>query len=80
MKFFGLALAAVKDPSKLAEAQQLQRVIGRADFTIARASVSGTKALLEKLYGYGEILGDLYHTLMQRARKRCGSTLTFRNF
>lgn len=27
--------------------------MARADFTIAKASISGTKALLEKLYGYG---------------------------
>lgn len=27
--------------------------MARADFTIAKASISGTKALLDKLYGYG---------------------------
>ena len=41
------------DPSLLPEAQRLQGIVARADFTIAKASISGTKALLEKLYGYG---------------------------
>ena len=35
------------------EAQRLQGIAARADFTIAKASIAGTKALLEKLYGYG---------------------------
>lgn len=37
----------------LPEAQQLQGIVARADYTIAKASISGTKFLLEKLYGYG---------------------------
>ncbi len=37
----------------LPEAQRLQGIIARADYTIAKASISGTKFLLEKLYGYG---------------------------
>jgi len=53
VKLFKLAEAAVKDPSYLPEAQRLQGIVGRADFTIAKGSISGTKALLEKLYGYG---------------------------
>ncbi|KAI0633629.1 dihydrodipicolinate synthetase [Trametes polyzona] len=52
-KLYELSEAAVKDPSLLPEAQRLQGIVARADFTIAKASISGTKALLEKLYGYG---------------------------
>lgn len=37
----------------LPEAQRLQGIIARGDFTIAKASISGTKYLLQKLYGYG---------------------------
>ena len=37
----------------LAEAQKLQGVAARADYTIAKAGIAGTKYLLEKLYGYG---------------------------
>jgi 4-hydroxy-2-oxoglutarate aldolase len=48
-----LSVAALADPTKLAEAQSLQAIAARADFTIAKASISGTKYLLEKLYGYG---------------------------
>ncbi|KAH9958303.1 dihydrodipicolinate synthetase [Russula dissimulans] len=53
VKLFELSEAAKKDPSRLPEAQQLQGTVARADFTIARASISGTKFLTEKLYGYG---------------------------
>ncbi|PIL34090.1 hypothetical protein GSI_03801 [Ganoderma sinense ZZ0214-1] len=52
-KLFELSAAAAKDPSLLPEAQRLQGIVARADFTIAKASIAGTKALLEKLYGYG---------------------------
>lgn len=31
----------------------MQGIIGRADYTIAKASIAGTKFLLEKMYGYG---------------------------
>jgi len=53
VKLFELSEAAKKDPSRLHEAQQLQGAVARADFTIAKASISGTKFLTEKLYGYG---------------------------
>lgn len=50
---FKLAEASQKDPALLPEARRVQGIIARADFTIAKASISGTKYLLEKLYGYG---------------------------
>ncbi|TFY82216.1 hypothetical protein EWM64_g1797 [Hericium alpestre] len=53
VKLYELSVAAQKDPSLLPEAHRLQGIVGRADFTIAKASISGTKFLLEKLYGYG---------------------------
>lgn len=37
----------------LAEAQSLQGLVARADYTIAKAGISGTKYLLQKFYGYG---------------------------
>jgi 4-hydroxy-2-oxoglutarate aldolase len=37
----------------LPEAQRLQGIIARADFTLAKASIAGTKFILEKLHGYG---------------------------
>ena len=52
-KLFELSAAAAADPSLLPEAQRLQGIVAQADFTIAKASIAGTKALLEKLYGYG---------------------------
>ncbi|EGN93265.1 hypothetical protein SERLA73DRAFT_97983 [Serpula lacrymans var. lacrymans S7.3] len=52
-KLFELSVASLKDPSLLPEAQRLQGIIARADATVAKASISGTKYLLEKLYGYG---------------------------
>ncbi|PCH43950.1 dihydrodipicolinate synthetase [Wolfiporia cocos MD-104 SS10] len=55
VKLFQLSEAVHKDPSLLPEAQRLQAIVGRADFTIAKASISGTKALMEKLYGYGGV-------------------------
>ena len=45
--------ASRHDLSLLVEAQRLQGIIARADYTIAKASISGTKSLLQKLYGYG---------------------------
>ncbi|KAF8651426.1 hypothetical protein AX16_004728 [Volvariella volvacea WC 439] len=53
VKTFELAEASKYNPKALVEAQRLQGIIARADFTIAKASISGTKFLLEKLYGYG---------------------------
>ncbi|KAH9940529.1 dihydrodipicolinate synthetase [Epithele typhae] len=52
-KLFDLSEAARTDPSLLPEARRLQGIVARGDFTIAKANISGTKALLEKLYGYG---------------------------
>ncbi|THH17531.1 hypothetical protein EW146_g3299 [Bondarzewia mesenterica] len=54
-RLFELSVAAVKEPSLLPEAQHLQGIVARADFTIAKASISGTKFLLEKLHGYGGV-------------------------
>ncbi|KAI0780165.1 dihydrodipicolinate synthetase [Fomes fomentarius] len=52
-KLFELSQASLKDPSLLPEAQRLQGIVARADYTIAKTSIAGTKALLEKLHGYG---------------------------
>lgn len=53
MKLFETSEASRKDASLLPEAQRLQGIIARADFTIAKASIAGTKYLLERMYGYG---------------------------
>ncbi|KAJ3725865.1 hypothetical protein C8R42DRAFT_659351 [Lentinula raphanica] len=53
VELFKVSVASRQDPSLLTKALHLQGIIGRADFTIAKASISGTKYLLEKLYGYG---------------------------
>lgn len=53
VKLFEVSVAATKDPSRLLEAQQLQGIVARGDFAIAKASISGTKFLIEKLLGYG---------------------------
>ncbi|KAI0719706.1 dihydrodipicolinate synthetase [Fomitopsis betulina] len=52
-KLWELTVAVHKDASLLQEAQRLQGLVARADFTIAKVGISGTKALLDKLYGYG---------------------------
>ncbi|KAJ6572916.1 dihydrodipicolinate synthetase [Mycena sp. CBHHK59/15] len=52
-KLFELSDASRSDLSQLPEAQRLQGIIARADYTIAKTSIVGTKYLLEKLYGYG---------------------------
>jgi 4-hydroxy-2-oxoglutarate aldolase len=52
-KLFELSNASVSDPSLLPEAQRIQGIVARGDYTIAKASIAGTKFLLEKLYGYG---------------------------
>ncbi|KAH7889381.1 hypothetical protein F5I97DRAFT_519240 [Phlebopus sp. FC_14] len=52
-KLFDVCEASKSNPSLLCEAQKLQGIIARADATIAKASIAGTKALLERLYGYG---------------------------
>lgn len=55
MKLFNISstTSLLASPSSLQEAQQLQTVIARGDATIAAASISGTKYLLEKIHGYG---------------------------
>ncbi|CAL1704611.1 unnamed protein product [Somion occarium] len=52
-KLFELAVASLKDREVLPEAQRIQGIVAEADHTIAKASIAGTKALLERLYGYG---------------------------
>ncbi|KAI0362082.1 dihydrodipicolinate synthetase [Trametes cingulata] len=52
-RLFELSEKSRRDLSFLPEAQRLQGIIARADFTIAKTSIAGTKFLLEKLYGYG---------------------------
>ncbi|KAF9075210.1 dihydrodipicolinate synthetase [Rhodocollybia butyracea] len=53
VKLFEISQASRSDASLLPEAQRLQGIIARADFTIAKASIAGTKDLLQRLYGYG---------------------------
>jgi len=53
VKLFELSEAATKDPSILPEAQRLQKILACADFAIAKTSISGTKSLIERLFGYG---------------------------
>ena len=50
---FKLAELSRQDPSILPEAQRVQGIVARADFTIAKASIAGTKYLLQRVYGYG---------------------------
>ncbi|KAI0046158.1 dihydrodipicolinate synthetase [Auriscalpium vulgare] len=52
-KLYEVSVASVADASLRPEALRLQGIVARADYTIAKASISGTKYLLEKLYGYG---------------------------
>ncbi|KAL0581555.1 hypothetical protein V5O48_000484 [Marasmius crinis-equi] len=52
-ELFRVTEAATKDLSHLPEAQRLQGIVARGDYTIAKASIAGTKYLVEKLYGYG---------------------------
>ncbi|KAM5535171.1 hypothetical protein V8D89_011107 [Ganoderma adspersum] len=52
-KLFEISEKAKVDLSALPEAQRLQGIVANADFTIAKTGIAGTKALLEKLYGYG---------------------------
>ncbi|KAI9064422.1 dihydrodipicolinate synthetase [Trametes sanguinea] len=52
-KLYELSEKSKKDVTLLPEAQRLQGIVARADYTIAKTSIAGTKFLLEKLYGYG---------------------------
>ncbi|KAK0483805.1 hypothetical protein IW261DRAFT_1605924 [Armillaria novae-zelandiae] len=54
-KLWSVTVASKQDSSLLPEALRLQGIIARADFTIAKASIAGTKFLIEKLYGYGGV-------------------------
>ncbi|KXN86901.1 putative 4-hydroxy-2-oxoglutarate aldolase, mitochondrial [Leucoagaricus sp. SymC.cos] len=55
VKLFQLSQEARRDLSVLPEAQRMQGIVARADYTIAKASIAGTKSLLEHLYGYGGV-------------------------
>jgi len=52
-RLYDLSVAALGNKDLQPEAQKLQGIIARADFTTAKAGVAGTKFILEKLYGYG---------------------------
>jgi 4-hydroxy-2-oxoglutarate aldolase len=54
-KLFQLAEDSTKDTSFLQEAQRMQGIVARADYTIAKSSIAGTKLLLEKMHGYGGV-------------------------
>lgn len=41
------------DAAMLEKAQQLQGLVARADYTISRTGIAGTKAILNKFHGYG---------------------------
>ena len=47
--------ASLSDPSLLPEAQRLQGIVGRADWTVANSGIGGTKYLIQLLYGYGGV-------------------------
>ena len=53
VKLWDLANAARNRPSLLPEAQRLQGILGRADSTIAKWGIAGTKFLLLKKIGFG---------------------------
>ena len=55
IKLFSLSNASLVDSTVLLEAQRLQGIIARADAVIAKASIAGTKYLLERFRGYGGI-------------------------
>ena len=55
VKLYQISVATLTDPSLLPEAQRIQGIAARGDFTIAKAGIAGTKALLQKLYGYGGV-------------------------
>ncbi|KAH0830754.1 hypothetical protein J3R83DRAFT_2233 [Lanmaoa asiatica] len=53
VKLFQLSEGSKTDPKLLGEAQILQGIVARADATIAKSSIAGTKSLLDRLHGYG---------------------------
>ena len=52
-RLFKLSNEAKQNPGILPEAQRIQGIVAQADYTISKASISGTKGLLERSYGYG---------------------------
>jgi 4-hydroxy-2-oxoglutarate aldolase len=52
-RLYDLSVKSLQDPSVLPEAQRLQGIIARGDITVANSGVSGTKYILQRLYGYG---------------------------
>jgi len=50
---FKLAECSRQDPSILREAQRVQGIVARADFTIAKTSIAGMKYLLQRVYDHG---------------------------
>lgn len=52
-RLFKLSNEAKRNPGILSEAQRIQGIVAQADHTISKASISGTKALLEIFHGYG---------------------------
>ncbi|KAJ3555997.1 hypothetical protein NM688_g2272 [Phlebia brevispora] len=52
-KLYDLSVDTLEDASLLPEAQRIQGIVARADYTVAKSSIAGTKYLIEKLYGYG---------------------------
>ncbi|CAK5262996.1 unnamed protein product, partial [Mycena citricolor] len=56
------------------EALRLQGIIARADYTIAKASIAGTKFLLQKLHGYGGTTRKPLPPFSEARGKLCGTT------
>ncbi|EPQ58331.1 aldolase [Gloeophyllum trabeum ATCC 11539] len=54
-RLYALAEQSKADASVLPEALRVQGIVARADYTIAKYSIAGTKYLIEKLYGYGGV-------------------------
>ncbi|KAJ3517173.1 hypothetical protein NLJ89_g667 [Agrocybe chaxingu] len=52
---FKISETLQKDLTLVPEAQRLQGIIARADNTIAKASIAGTKYILKRMYGYGGV-------------------------
>jgi 4-hydroxy-2-oxoglutarate aldolase len=55
VRCFTLGAQALEDRAALAEAQRVQGIVARGDFTVAKAGIPGTKWLLEKMHGYGGV-------------------------
>lgn len=48
-----LATTMVNDPSVFEEANHVQGIVANADYVMVKGGITGTKGVLEKLYGYG---------------------------